>query len=289
MSINASKGLLFGEESEDAMQDHDFTSSSHKGSPYYYVLIEGDAPIGQIESRYFRFETAREAAALYRFLAVDRQEKGFSLGVHKDYTRRADIVKRVDGTNVLDDSVFTTAPWKNDPRVAKDVADLSSCLGVAWKIDREFVGKPILIPNERAWVVVPAFLEGKTLRPDAPEDPKSSIREASIQGLGWMSFSGLRSHADSCSRGVSSKPPLVEMLLIDYEVVGEPGCGSIAITPHEYRLLEDQYLTQQKGREASRSTMQTRPLDDLKNEAKARIQSNPRSASKASKEYGHVL
>ena len=271
------------------MQDHDFTSSSNKGSPYYYVLIEGDAPIGQIESRYFRFETAREAAALYRFLATGRQEKGFSLGVHKDYSRRADIVKRMGGINVLDDSAFTTAPWKDDPRVVKDMADLSNCLGVAWKIDREFVGKPILIPNERAWAVMPAFLEGKTLRLDAPGDPKHSIREVSIQGLGWMSFDGLRSHADSCSRGASSKPPLVERLLIDYEVVGEPGYGSIAVTPHEYRLLEGQYLAQQQGREASRSTLQTRPLDDLKNEAKARIQGNLRPVSKTSKEYGHVL
>ena len=269
------------------MQDHDFTSRSRDGSkPYYYVFIRGDAPVGQTESRFFRFDTAREAAALYQFLQVEHPDYDLSLGIHKDYTRRADIIERIDGTNVLSDSLETTSPWKGNPAVAKDAADLATHLNVAWKIDQELVGRPILVPNERKWESAPSYLEGKTLRPDTLEDPKSSIREVSVRGLGWMTLDGLKSHASSCDHGNSRKPPVVGELLVAYQAVDRNGHGFMTITPGEYRLLERQYLTQQQEREASRLRQ---PLGDLKQEAKTRVQGRPRPAIKPAKPFDHAL
>ena len=271
------------------MQDHDFTSRSHDGSkPYYYVFIKGDAPAGQIESRFFRFDTAVEAAALYRYLETEQPKLDFSLGVHRNYVRRADIIERIDGANVLSDSLSTTSPWKDDPAVTRDAANLVVRLGVAWRIDRELVGKPILIPNEGEWKSMPDFLEGKALRADMPEDPKSGIKEASVRGLGWMSLDGLKSLAASCNRSFSPKPPLVDELLVDYQATDGKGFGSLSMTPGEYRILEKQYLTQQQEREAEQLAQ---PLNELKQEAKTRAQAHlrPINPTKPAKTYDHVL
>ena len=271
------------------MQDHDFTSHSRSGKPYYYVFIRGDAPVGQTESRFFRFDTAREAAALYQFLQVEHPDYDLSLGIHKEYTRRADIIERINGSNVLSDSLSNTPPWKDDPVVAKDAAELSIRLGVAWKIDRELVGRAVLVQNEREWIIAPPFLEGKILRPDAPGDPKSSIREASVKGLGWMSLEGVRSLASNCNHGISSSPPLVGELLVAYQATDGGGCGSVAMTPSDYRLLEKRYLAQQQEREASQVTQPDRPLGELKQEAKARTQSRISPVTKPSRPFDHAL
>ena len=270
------------------MQDHDFTLRPNSGKPYYYVFIKGDAPVGQTESRFFRFDTAREAAALYRFLEADQPDAGFSLGIHKDYTRRADIIEHIGDVNVLSDSTSTTTPWKDDPAVAKDAAELSLRLGATWKIDRELVGRPILIPNEREWSVMPPFLEGKALRPDEFGNPKSSIREASVRGLGWMTLEGLRSLARCYDGGSFRKPPMVGELLVDYQAIDGKGRGSVAMTPGDYRILEKRSLVQQQEREAKQPTQ---PLDDLKQEAKTRAQTHlrPANPAKPSKAYDHAL
>lgn len=271
------------------MQDHDFTSRSNSGKPYYYVFIKGDTPVGQAESRFFRFDTAPEAAALYRFLEADQPELDFSLGVHRDYTRRADIIERIGDANVLSDSVGATSPWKDDPSVAKDAADLALRLGATWKLDRELVGRPILVPNEREWSVEPPFLQGKALRPDVPEDPKSSIREASVRGLGWMSLEALGSLARCYDGGSFRKPPMVGELLVDYRGIGGKGCGSVAMTPGDYRLLEKRHLALQQGRDAAQPAPPDRPLDDLKQEAKARTRSHLRPLGKPSRAFDHAL
>ena len=274
------------------MQDHDFTSRSRSGEPYYYVFIKGDAPVGRIESRFFRFGTALEAAALYRFLETVSPELDITLGIHKDYTRRADIIERIDGTNVLSDSFTTTSPWGSDSAVAKDAGDLAIRMDVLWKIDRELVGHPILIPNEREWKCMPSFLEGKALRPDTPGDPKSSIREGNVRGLGWLSLDGLKSYAANCNHGASPKPPLVGDLLVDCQAVDEKSFGSLTMTPGEYRRLEAQYLAQQHEKETPHPPRpSSQPLGDLKQEAKTRAQSHlrPVNPTKPIKPFDHAL
>ncbi len=269
------------------MQDHNF--ASHDGSKtYYYIFIKGDEPIGQVESRFFRFGTALEATALYQFLQTDRPELSFSLGVHRNFTRRADIIERIDGINVLSDSVALTSPWKDEPTVRAAVDSISKRLEVAWRTDRELVGASILIPNEeRSSSYLPPYFEGKALCPDVPGNPRTSIREVFVQGLGWMSLDGLQSVAKHPGHG-NPAIPAVSQYLVAYQV--DNGFkGTATISPADFETMEKRYLAQLEKDGLQKEGDGRGDLDALKREAKTRAQSQLRPTNPASRAYDHAL
>ena len=272
------------------MQDHDFTSRSNEdeGKPYFYVFIKGDEPIGHIESRFFRFDTAPEAAALHEFLQTEHPDSDYSLGVHKPFTRRADIIERIDGANVLSDSVARTSPWKDDPAVRSAASNLAKRLGVTWRIDRELAGVPVLVPNEAKSDFLPPYFDGKFLCPDVPDQPQTSIQEVFVQTLGWMSVDGLKSVAKHPGHG-NPAVPAVSQYLVAYQVEGNGFRGTATISPADFETMKERYLAQLEKNAPQKAGDERKDLDTLKREAKARTQSKPRPISHVAKAYDHAL
>ncbi len=124
----------------------DFHFGSKDGSKLsYYVFIKASQNIG--EHAFFRYDTMKEAVALFEYQRAMHPDRSLSLGVHKDFTRRADIVEQIDGLTVLSDDYKRFSPWKEDALVLASAQEAADRLEVKWKIDRRLVGYPILIPR----------------------------------------------------------------------------------------------------------------------------------------------
>lgn len=247
------------------MQDHHFEASPEK--PHYYVFSkQQDARSRQDGSVFYRYDTVEEAMALFQYLQTEHPHASFSLGVHKDFARRADIILHIHGTNALSDDSSRIAPWKNDLGVMLAAMKASKRLGAEWKVDRELVGEPILIPNKDPSSVLPWYFEEKTLCPDDPANPLTSIREAKV-GEEWVSLDDLKSMAKS--HGLANPAmPMVSDYLIEYRADKTGIRNTSSISPSDFKLMERRYLAQlgkSKERDAGGQS-----LDELKREARER-------------------
>lgn len=156
------------------MKDYRF-GSKDGSKPSYYVFV--NAPRMQDEAAFYHFDTPQEACALFNYLQAIHPRQSFSLGIHKDGTRRADIAERLEGVTVLSDDYRRISPWKDDPAVTRAGEEVSRRVGATWKIDRELISRPILIPNEpHLTSYVPWYLEGKALRQVIPETSRQAFR-----------------------------------------------------------------------------------------------------------------
>ncbi len=268
------------------MQDHSFCTQD-SGKPYYYVFVKDDTPTGPKEAAFYRYDTVQEASALFNYLQTERPDWSLSLGVHKDLTRRADIIERTGGVTALSDQYQHTNPWKGDKSVALAANEASRRVEATWRMDRELVGVPILVPNERSTSFLPEYFEGKGLCPDVPDQPQTSIREVFVQTLGWMSVDGLKAVAKHRGYG-NPEIPAVSHYLVAYQV-GESGFhGTVSVTPGEYKTLEERYLAQLEKDAPQKAGDDRKDLEALKREAKARTQSQLRPTS-PTRTYDHAL
>ena len=263
------------------MKDYRFGSKDGT-KPSYYVFIS--APRMQDESAFYHFDTPQEACALFNYLQVTHPEQSFTLGIHKDGTRRADISEQLGGNAVLSDDYKRISPWKDDPAVMQAAEEISRRIGASWKIDRELVGRPILIPNESELAsYVPWYLDGKALRPSDPENLKTSIQELYVEGIGWMTLDGVRAMAKSRDH-FNPVPPMVSEYLVTYQVGDKGVGGTMPVSPAEFAFMEKRYVTWQQElaceancrpsapRElALRSPEASPPFDSLKKEARERV------------------
>ena len=281
------------------MKDYRF-GSQDGATPSYYVFTEASCP--QDEAAFYRFDTPQEACALFNYLQVTHPGRSFSLGIHRDGTRRASIVERLEGVTVLSDEYERTLPWKDDPATARAADEASRRLGPTWKIDRELIGESIIVPNERMTAsYIPWYLENRQLLPDDPTNLRSSIQELNVEGAGWVSLDDARALAKSHGHP-NSAMLMVSECLVSYQV-GEKGFGgTMAISPAEYAFMATQYLAKQQvmGRgpsskpssahdQASRNPVGrdsdlpspecSQSLDALKKEAKERALQKGRSYS----------
>lgn len=247
------------------MQDHHFEANSDK--PHYYVFDkQQDAWSHQSGSAFYRYDTVEEAMALFRFLEVERPHASFSLGVHQDFTRRADIILHVNGVNALADDFSRTAPWKSDLGVMLAARNAVKRLDVGWKIDRTLVREPVLIPNEEPSRFLPWYFEGKTLCPEDPANPLSSIREVKM-GDDWISLDALKSMAKSHGCAIPAMP-MVSDYLIDCRSDKSGFRETSSISPSDFELMEKRYLAQLDKRKERDAGGQS--LDALKREARER-------------------
>lgn len=269
------------------MQDHSFCVQNN-GKPYYYVFIKDDAPASPKEAAFYRYDTVQEASALFNFIQTEHPDLNISLGIHKDFTRRADIIERTGGVTALSDQYQYTNPWKGDKSVGLAAKEASRRVGAAWRMDRELVGTPILIPNERSTGFLPEYFDGKSLCPEVLGQPQTSIQEAFVQGLGWMSLDGLKAVAKHRGYG-NPEIPAVSHYLVAYRVDGNGSKGTVSISPAEYKTLEERYLAQLERRTPQKDGDIQADLDAIKQEAKARAQSQLRPTSPASRSYDHAL
>ena len=245
------------------MKDFHF-GSKDESKPSYYVFIKASQNIG--EHAFFRYDTMKEAIALFEYQRAMHPNRSLSLGVHKDYSRRADIVEQIDGVAVLSDDYKRFSPWKEDASIATAAQEAAERLEVKWKIDRRLVGLPILIPREaEISSYVPWYLEGRTLRPDDPDRLDTSIVEAYIKDIGWTSFEDVRALANN--RGYFNPDKLmVSEYLVSYQENQSGAGGTMAISPGEY-----EYLAKKTAMERSKVTGRDQDsLDSLKQKAKDR-------------------
>lgn len=262
------------------MKDYRF-GSKDGSKPSYYVFT--NAPRVQDEAAFYYFDTPQEACALFNYLQVTHPRQSFSLGIHKDETRRADIAERLEGVTVLSDDYRRISPWKDDPAVTRAGEEVSRRVGATWKIDRELINRPILIPNEPHLTnYVPWYLEGKALRPSDSGNLKTSIQEVNVEGIGWMTLDGVRSMAVSRDH-FNPALPMVSEYLVAYQVGDQGVGGTMPVSPAEFAFMEKQYVAKREelACEANRrpsaprspalpSSGASQPLDSLKQEAKER-------------------
>lgn len=249
------------------MRDYHFEERSD--NPHYYVFHKKqDDWQPQSDSVFYRYDTIEEAVALFQYLQIEHPSHPVSLGVHKDEARRADIIARINGVTVLSDDFKRTPPWKNDPVIMNAAKEASKRLNATWKIDRNLVNAPILIPNEpESAGYVPWYLKERVLCPKKPGNAKTSILEANVEGIGWMSLGSIREMAKSQGYG-NPEMPMVGEYLVAYEVGSNGFSGSMAISPSEFRVLEKQYLAKEK--ESLNAGCQS--LDALKEKAQERAE-----------------
>lgn len=246
------------------MQDHHFEESSEK-SHYYVFNKQQDAPSHQ-SGAFYRYNTIEEAMALFQFLLIESPHASFSLGVHKDFARRSDIILHVNGINALSDDFSRTAPWKSDVGVMLAARKAVKRLGAEWKVDRELVGEPILIPNKEASSLLPWYFEEKTLCPDDPANPLTSIREAKV-GDDWISLDSLKSMAKSHGRD-NAAMPMVSDYLIEYRADKTGFRNTSSISPSDFKLMEKRYLAQLDKSIARDTGGQS--LDEIRQKARER-------------------
>ena len=245
------------------MKDFRF-GSKDESELSYYVFIEASRSID--EHAFFRYDTLKEAMALFEYQVAMHPSRSVSLGVHKNGTRRADIIERIGGINVLSDDYKRISPWKDDPLVAVAVQEASERLDAKWKVDRWLVDMPVFIPNERTLKsYVPWYLEGKTLFPKDPNDVKTSIVEVKVDDVGWVSIDDAKVLAKN--RGYFNHHRLmVSEYLVSYQTERGSFRGTMAITPAEYAFMKKCAL------EKSVAAHDYESLDSLKLEAKERAQ-----------------
>lgn len=152
------------------MKEYRFDTHGFNQPSYYVFNRREDAP-GRPESTFYHYNTPQEAIGLFNFLLAERPSEHFFLGVHKDYTRRADIIEHVGGDTVLLDDFKRTSPWKDDPSVANAAEEAVNRLPVQWQVNRELAGACILIPCEPRVRTSNLFSTTRASRPMNPAAP----------------------------------------------------------------------------------------------------------------------
>ena len=247
------------------MKEYRFDTHGPNQPSYYVFNRREDAP-GRPESAFYHYNTPQEAIGLFNFLLAECPSEHFFLGVHRDYTRRADIIEHVGGDTILLDDFKRISPWKDDPAVAEAAKEAVKRLPVQWRVDRELADARILVPCESRTRTANPFFDDKSLLPDEPGSPSTSIREAFVEGEGWISFDQLK--AQACHHWYDmGERPKVTSLLVAYQMNHSGNGATTSMTPVEFGIMKQRYEAEQE-REGPRS------LEEVK------LQAHWRSAEK---------
>lgn len=227
------------------MQDHHF--ESHSDKPHYYVFSkQNDTLRHQDDSAFYHYDTIEEAAALFQYLQIELPHLAVSLGIHQDGEKRADIVERINGATVLSDDFKHISPWKDSPAIATTAEMIAERLGAEWRIDRELLAQPVLVPNVKPKSLY-RFFEDKTLCPEDSQCLHSCIEEVYVVGKGWMPIDVFNSKVKS--HELNAPALMVDNLQVRYELMKNGFRGSSTISPHDFKLMEARYLELQANRE----------------------------------------
>ena len=238
------------------MATHDYRSNPSAGNITFSVLDNmGTLRDGQ-GGNIYRYDTAREAAAMLRRVlvaspgwtpALDAHVFDAMFGPHEIDLVHTDR----DGTPFLVTDYRMDDRWGSGREIEQAAKEAADALGLEWQMDWNLLGGPVMVPYAPQERPESPELADMALRPSNPERPFTSVSSALVAGQGWVSPGELRGLSERYEAGGPSCPK-VSSLIISFENVATGRMGDLSISPLDFKTMEARFLELQQQREAER-------------------------------------